>query len=278
MKTFLIPTVALSLTLTGFAAQATETLEEEAAKPITTERPAALDEATGKHEKLEKRARHCRHDCCESCARDEEPEDLGPEREIGWTHSKLLPMYFDVMLLGEGLGEDSSYRLTTNSGRLAGFGGMMRIGARLNPHTKLGVRMQSFFRPTKKVILDPAPATPTAAKWGAVQMGFIGPEYIYTFDSGLYLAGSLGVAGIASIDTLGCGSDGLGSCNDGENHGDVQRGTLGGAGMASVGYEWRAGKWFAVNAELFLGLYRGLNDNEQSMTSSIVGVGLGMGF
>jgi hypothetical protein len=278
MKTLLIPTIALSLTLTGLTAQATETLEEEAAKPITTERPAALDQASEKHEQHAKRS--CR-ECCEACAREAreaEPEDLGPEREVGWTHSKRLPIYANLMLLGEALGEDKNYRLTTNTNRsLGGFGGMLRVGAVLNPNTKIGVRMQSFFRPTKKVILDPAPATTPAPAWGAVQMGYIGPEFIHVFDSGLYLAGSIGVAGLASVDRLGCGNDGLGSCNEGESHGDVQRGTVGGAGLASVGYEWRAGKWFALNAELFAGVYRGLNDNEDTMTSSLVGFGLGIG-
>jgi hypothetical protein len=48
--------------------------------------------------------------------------------------------------------------------------------------------------------------------------------------------------------------------------------------MVSVGYEWRANKWFAMNAELFAGLYHGVDDNEKSMNGGLFGLAMGVGF
>ena len=59
---------------------------------------------------------------------------------------------------------------------------------------------------------------------------------------------------------------------------NVERGSAGIAGILSLGYEWRANKWFAMNAEIYGGLYRGIDDNENSMNGSMFGVAMGVGF
>jgi hypothetical protein len=179
-------------------------------------------------------------------------------------------MYFNLMFSAGAFTEDGGNRLTTRDSKvLEGFGGVLRIGAVLGPHHRLGARMQSFMRPTKKVLLDPPATATTNDDWGAVSLGYIGPEYLYTTDLGLYVGGSVGVAGAMS-------SSKLGDKNDDRDH--LERGSAGIAGLVSLGYEWRANKWFAMNAEIFGGLYHGIDDNESSMNDGLFGLSAGLGF
>jgi len=212
--------------------------------------------------------------------------DPGPSRTVdtslepvkGWRRGRHAPIYVGALLLGEGFVEDGQMRLTGRETRtLEGVGGLFRAGAVLGEHSRLGVRVQTFSRPTKTVLNeDGSRASPQS--WGAVQFGYIGPEYLYVTDAGVYFAGSVGVAGLISTRESDCTSDWR-ACQDGDNHhSDVQRGTGGGAALASIGYEWRLHKWFAINAEAFGGVYGGLNENEQTMNGSIFGVGVGAGF
>jgi hypothetical protein len=192
-----------------------------------------------------------------------------PDPYTGWGRGVRAPIYVNLMLSAGALTEDGSNRLTTRDSKvLEGFGGVLRVGAVLGKHHRLGARMQSFVRPTKKILLDPPAATDTNAEWGAVSMGYVGPEYLYTSDLGLYAGGSLGVAGAMSRSKV--------DHDDDDKH--VERGSAGIAGIASVGYEWRANKWFAMNAEAFGGLYHGIDDNENSMNGALFGLGVGMGF
>jgi hypothetical protein len=199
------------------------------------------------------------------------PEPVqGPEPYTGWGRGRRPPMYLNMMLFVAGLSEDGSNRLTTRDSKLLeGFGGVLRIGAVLNEHHRLGARMQSFVRPTKKVLLDPPATTTTNEDWGAVTLAYFGPEYLYDTGLGIYAAGSLGVAGLVSSSKVDDKND---------DHDHVERGSAGVAGIVSVGYEWRANKWFAMNAEAFGGLYHGVDDNENSMNGAIFGLGMGMGF
>ena len=48
--------------------------------------------------------------------------------------------------------------------------------------------------------------------------------------------------------------------------------------MCGLGYEWRANKWFAMNAEIYGALYHGIDDNEKSMNNALFGLGMGVGF
>jgi hypothetical protein len=178
-------------------------------------------------------------------------------------------MYVNLMFSVGAFTEDGSNRLTTRDSKvLEGFGGVFRVGAVLGEHHRLGARMQSFVRPTKKVLLDPPAATGTSTDWGAVTFGYIGPEYLYTTNFGQYAGGSIGVAGAMSRSNFDKDND--------DKH--MERGSAGIAGMASLGYEWRANKWFAMNAEVFGGLYHGIDDYENSMNGALFGLGVGMGF
>jgi hypothetical protein len=194
-----------------------------------------------------------------------------PTPEIGWARGRRAPMYVNMMLFAGGFAEDGGNRLTTRDTKLLeGAGGLFRLGAVIDRHHRLGARLQSFIRPTKKVALDPnSAATPTDG-WGAVTFGYAGPEYLYTSDLGIYGGISLGAGAAMSMRDVD---------NDNSNkRDDMEKASFGLASMASVGYEWRANKWFALNIEAFGGLYHGVDDNENGMDGGLFGVGMGVGF
>lgn len=189
----------------------------------------------------------------------------------GWGRGVRPPMYLNLMMTVGAYGEDGSNRLTTGDSKiLGGIGGVLRIGAIIDQHHRLGARLQSFVRPTKKILLDTPADTTSSNQWGAVTFGCIGPEYIYSTNFGLYAGGSIGLAGVMSTKNVDHQSDSKGD--------NVERGSAGIAGILSLGYEWRANKWFAMNAEIYGGLYRGIDDNENSMNGSMFGVAMGVGF
>ncbi|HEX7598297.1 MAG TPA: hypothetical protein VF518_08785 [Polyangia bacterium] len=193
-----------------------------------------------------------------------------PQPYTGWGRGLRAPIYVSLMMTAGAYGEDGSNRLTTRDSKLLeGVGGVFRIGAVLDPHHRLGGRMQSFFRPTKQILRDPADTT-TTNDWGAVTFGYIGPEYIYATDFGLYAGGSIGFGFAMSTKKL--------DSHDDHNNDNLERGSAGGAGILSLGYEWRANKWFAMNAEVYGGLYHGIDDNEKSMNGGLFGMGMGVGF
>lgn len=197
--------------------------------------------------------------------------DPGPEPYTGWGRGVRAPIYVNMMFSAGIFTEDGDNRFTTrDSKNLEGFGGVFRVGAVLDEHHRIGARMQSFMRPTKKLLLDPPAASNTNNEWGVVTLGYIGPEYLYTTDFGLYAGGSLGVAGAMSRTNFDDDDD------DDDRH--IERGSAGVAGIASLGYEWRANKWFAMNAEVYGGLYHGIDDNENSMNDALFGLGVGLGF
>lgn len=199
------------------------------------------------------------------------PEVNSSDPRIGWGHGARAPMYASFILSAGALSEDSGNRLTTRDSKLLdGFGGIFRIGAVLDTHNRVGARMQSFVRPTKKILLDSTTTTTSGdTPWGAVSFGYIGPEYLFNSDFGLYAGGSVGVAAVASTKDLDKSDD---SSNK------LQRASAGGAAFVSVGYEWRASKWFAMNVEAYGGLYHGVDDNDTSMNSGLFGFGMGAGF
>jgi len=192
----------------------------------------------------------------------------------GWRHSERAPLYLNLLLSAGIYGEDANNRLTTrNTRRLEGVSGVLRVGAVLDRHRRIGVRASSFVRPTKKVALDPSttgvPAETPSDQWGAVTFGYFGPEFLYTTDLGFYGGASLGVGAAMSTTDMDKKS---------RNGKDYERASAGVAGVLSLGYEWRFNKWFSANAEAYGGLYRGLGDDESSMTGSILGMGMGVGF
>ncbi len=189
----------------------------------------------------------------------------------GWGRGLRAPIYVNFMLFAGGLAEDGDNRLTTRDSKLLeGFGALFRVGAVLAPHHRLGGRLQSFVRPTKKVALDPGSTAATTDDWGAVTYAFVGPEYLYTTDLGIYGAASAGVGFAASSRDVDEG-------DDDDDH-DTEKASAGISGMLSLGYEWRANKWFAMNVEAFGGLYHGVDDNEDSMNGALFGLAMGLGF
>lgn len=198
-------------------------------------------------------------------------EPCGPEPYTGWGRGKRAPMYVNLMLSVGGYGEDGDNRLTTRDSKLLeGFGGLFRIGAVLGPNHRLGGRFQSFIRPTKKIALEAGSTAAPTNDWGAVTFGYAGPEYLYDTGFGLYGAASAGVGFAASRRNLD-------DAGDDHDH-DTEKASAGLAGMLSLGYEWRASKWFAMNVEVYGGLYHGIDDDEASMNGGLFGLGMGVGF
>jgi len=194
----------------------------------------------------------------------------GPEPVIAWRGGRRAPMYASLML-GAGLfGEDSDNRLTTRDSKaLEGVTGILRVGATLSEHSRLGARLQSFVRPTKKLVYDTPPADGKTDQWGAVSFGYVGPEYIYTTDFGLYFSGSIGFAAAASNRDIEKGDN---------KHDHIERGAGGVGSVLSLGYEWRLSKWFAMNAEIYGGGYSAFDDDENSMKGGLCGFAMGAGF
>jgi hypothetical protein len=200
------------------------------------------------------------------------PCDKGPEPLIGWGRGKRAPMYVNMMLFAGAMTEDGDNRLTTRDSKfLEGFAGAFRIGAVIDEHSRIGARAQWFGRPTKKVLLENPPVvtgTTTEQPWGMVGFGYFGPEYLYNTDFGLYGGASVGVGAAMSKRDV----------DKGDDDDDLERASAGIASILSVGYEWRTSKWFALNAEAYVGLYHGIDDNENSMNSALFGIGMGAGF
>jgi hypothetical protein len=262
-------TLLFTLTLSISAAGTPEAMDEAAGMPPPHARDAAMMTTTpvgvpGQGAQIENESTRA--------------VTASVEPVTGWRRGRRAPIYISAQLLGEGFVEDGQMRLTGRETRtLEGVGGLFRAGAVLGEHSRLGVRLQTFSRPTKTV-LDENGTPSSPRSWGSVQLGYIGPEYLYVMDSGVYVAGSVGVAGVASTRTAHCTSD-WNACRDGDRHeNEIQRAVGGGAALASVGYEWRVHKWFALSTEVFGGVYGGVNENEQSMSGSIFGVGVGAGF
>jgi hypothetical protein len=194
-----------------------------------------------------------------------------PVPYTGWGRGLRPPIYVNLMMFAGVMGEDGDNRLTTRDSKLLeGAGGMFRVGAVINRHHRLGGRMQSFVRPTKKILPDPSTADTTTDGWGAVTFSYAGPEYLYTSDLGIYGGVSIGAGAAVSTRHIRQAD------SDDENH--RERSSVGVAGVLSVGYEWRVTKWFALSAEFFGTLYHGVDDNENTMNGSLFGAAMGIGF
>lgn len=194
----------------------------------------------------------------------------GPEPLIGWSRGRRAPMYATLMLGAGVLGEDRDNRLTTRDSKaLEGVSGLLHVGAVLSEHHRLGARLQSFVRPTKKLVYDTPPADGNTDKWGAVSFGYVGPEYLYTTNFGLYFGGSVGFAAAASNREIE---------NSNHKHDHIERGAAGVGCLLSLGYEWRLSKWFAMSAEIYAGGYSAVDDDDHKMKGGISGFAMGAGF
>jgi len=202
------------------------------------------------------------------------PEELEAERQAYDKRGGRPAWYADMMIAWAGYAEDPDYRLTTRKTRLLeGGSGLIRLGGVIDAHNRVGVRMQGFLRPTRALVRD----NMLDHDWGSVQVGFIGPEYIYTTTSGVYAAASVGFAGASSsLDHSSCNdSYYYGRCDHGDG---TLRSSFGGGALASLGYEWRLRRWLTLSAEAFGGVLFGLTDQEKSTQSEVFGVGVGVGF
>jgi hypothetical protein len=275
MRNMLFSALFISLPLAVSAQEAQEAAPAEVAAPAPTTAPAVPPSGAPTTAPGEATTVSMTDEVAAVTATgDAPPATYGaPAAEpiTGWSRGKRAPMYVNVMMLGGFFVEDSDNRLTIRDSRtLEGIGGVFRLGAVIDTQNRIGVRLQTFVRPTKK-ILRTEPLAPGASEWGSANYLHAGPEYLYTCPKGFYAGGSLGLGMAMTAKTLD-------DHHEDEDFDNLEHAAAGFSGILSVGYEWRFSKWFALNAEAYGGLFRGVDDDEKGMTNVHFGLGMGAGF
>ena len=117
-------------------------------------------------------------------------------------------------------------------------------------------------------------------EWGSVTTLYVGPEYRYVTDLGIYFGASAGVATLfadnstTSEEAPGCSSF---YCAEAHLQNTDDRGAVGFGLRGTVGYEHRFHKYFALNVEAFAGGMFGEDEYGQSMNNATYGLALGVG-
>jgi len=206
-----------------------------------------------------------------------------------WATHKRPRFYLNFMVLGGALTEDDGNRVTSrDSETLEGAGGAFRVGAVIKDHHLMGVRMQALARPTRSVLAGDGTTT---NDWGLVADYYVGPDYRYITDFGLYFGLSVGVGALvaeADFEDHGKSCDRTcrtcsTRCAPGEDdevdehrvfdeHAAISIG-----GVATLGYELRLSRYFALYAEAFGGYQHGLDQDERTMNNAMFGIAIGLG-
>lgn len=209
-------------------------------------------------------------------ARKKRQEQIAEQRRKYWETHKHPPAYFNLLIFGGFIVEDGANRLTAHKRQTLQAGGLaLRAGGIIDDMHLVGVRMQGIVRATKSV-LDAGGSD--NGDWGAVVMPFIGPEYRFLAPFGLYVGGSIGMAGIVAATDGRCDEDCFGDsyCEE-ECYEDHVRGVVSWGGILNVGYQLRVTRFFSMNIEVFGGFFRGVDSNDETMRNGIFGFGLGFG-
>ncbi len=190
---------------------------------------------------------------------------------------KRPPFYVNFMLLGAMLHEDSDNRLTSRDANgMATPGFALRLGGVVKENHLVGALFQANWRSTQKV-LD---SNGGDDDWGAVSNFFIGPEYRYQTDFGLYGGAALGFSYIFGDNNVG--SNDKPDCSSIECYQDHMeqsddQGVPGVGARAVVGYEYRIKRHLALNVEAFASVLHGENEHEKNMTTPTYGLAFGIG-
>ena len=112
------------------------------------------------------------------------------------------PFYFNFMLAGSAIHEDSDARLTSyDRTGLFHLGLALRMGGVVNDNHLIGGIFQGNWRSTEKVLDSQGGDN----EWGAVSNWYLGPEYRYQFDFGLYAGASVGFSYIFADNDINGG-------------------------------------------------------------------------
>ncbi len=197
------------------------------------------------------------------------------------TIAQRKPVYFNAMLSGSMLHEDRDNRLTSydNTGLLTP-GLRLRAGGVIQKHHLVGGNLQANWRSTQSVLDSETEVDDN--QWGAVSNYFMGPEYRYLTDYGLYVGATVGFSAILADDQVGGGGDdepdcSTANCLDTHLEQTDDHASFGVAVMGTVGYEYRIKRYLSVNVEAFVGVLHGEDEYDENMTNATYGMALGVG-
>ncbi len=207
---------------------------------------------------------------------------LGPvahATESRWTPRQRPSFYVNLLAFGGVLSEDTDNRLTArDSKHLEGAGGIFRAGATVGDHQLVGGRAQAYIRSSRRVLNEAGMVTDDC--WGLVIHGFVGPEYRYVTDSGLYVGAAVGAGlamGLDDVEDDHWDTHTTSHQRSGDKNTTDEHWALGLSAMASLGHEIRTTRYFALFIELFGGFSQGLDEHDTAMSNGIVGMAFGLG-
>jgi hypothetical protein len=192
--------------------------------------------------------------------------------------SERPPAYFNFMVTGSMVHEDPGNRLTLRDRRgFATPGIALRAGGVVGQRHLVGLFFQGNWRSTRTVV----DSVGDDRKWGAISSWYVGPEYRFITDFGLYAGASLGFAYTFADNHVGGG--GSPDCNRFSCLAEHMRRTddqgIPGVGVRAVlGYEYRFRRNLALNVEAFGGVLHGEDEDDAAMTLPTYGLALGVGF
>jgi len=197
-------------------------------------------------------------------------------------HSKIeaspgRSFFVNGLIIGSVFYEDDNNRLTSRDSRsLLSPGLGFRGGAVIENRYLLGGLFQANWRSTQTV-LDSYGGDD---KWGAVSNFYIGPEFRYLFDFGLYAGASTGLSLTLADNHLNDGDDGPEcsslDCVEEYMEENDDHMSLGFGIRGVIGYEQRFHRNFAVNAEIYVGWSLSEDEDERSMSLPTYGLGFGV--
>ncbi|MCP4601219.1 MAG: hypothetical protein GY847_11960 [Proteobacteria bacterium] len=209
----------------------------------------------------------------EQATSNEASTALSTKAEVG----ERPPFYVNFMLSGAMLHEDSDNRLTSyDSSGLITPGLALRAGGVVKKDHLIGGIFQANWRATQKVLDNVGGDN----EWGEVANFYVGPEYRYQTQFGLYAGASLGfVYTLADNSFDGDDEPDCSSYDCLEDHMERSddQGVPGVGARAVVGWEYRFKRTLAINVEAFGGFFHGENEDDENMTTPTYGLALGVG-
>ncbi len=190
--------------------------------------------------------------------------------------SKRPVYYVNPMVVGAVLYEDGDNRVTSHDAQsLLGAGLAVRGGVVIEDRHLFGLLFQGYWRSTQAV-LDQWEGD---RHWGAVSTYYLGPEYRYFTDTGIYFGVSSGLAFTFADDHVGEDSPNCSSwdCLDNHLERSDDHAALGVGFRGTIGYEYRFSRNLAINAEAFAGWLVGDDENEETLSTPMYGVAIGLG-
>jgi hypothetical protein len=208
--------------------------------------------------------------------KSEKDERNAPTISIQVEPTERPSFFINGMTLGAMMVEDDDNRMTSrDSSALMGAGLAFRGGWRVDDRHFIGGLFQGYWRSTRTVLDEQGGDN----QWGAVSTYYLGPEYRFLTQAGIYFGASAGVAAGLALndfekkDGPDCNSV---DCVDDHMQETDNRWSLGYGFRGTVGYEYRLRSNLGLNIEAFGGLNQGRDENDDTMTSPTFGLAIGV--